>query len=135
MQERKLREFGENKEESMIAQQKSTRLEDVHSQLQEALSMIPAHTRSHSKDPTIHFRIYLTNSNRSWYVVGGEEADGDLIFFGYELSAHYADSYPAKGESFTYSFLKKAAEIVGESIKVDQHFTARKLSAVAAEIE
>lgn len=88
-----------------------------------------------AEDPTIHLRLFIPKSNRSWYVADCKADENDYVLFAFEIESHYADCYLEDGEPFTYSFLKKAGEIVGASIQIDSSFVPTKLSVISASIE
>lgn len=83
-----------------------------------------------SNDPIVYAKFYIPGSSRVWYVSQGEKQESDFLFFGYESRNHYADTHDTEGEVFSYSFLRRAGEIVGSSVELDMFPAPQPLSKI-----
>ncbi len=84
----------------------------------------PLYSQEKEEDPIVYAKFFTPDSNWTWYVFEGEQADDDFMFFGYvngfELEAGY----------FALSELESIRGPFGMLIERDIYFKPRPWSEV-----
>jgi len=96
---------------------------------EEIKKTLPAlYTQENEKDPMVYIKFFDPVGSWTWYVLEGEEQEGDFLFFGYIVG------FEAELGYFTLSQLESAKKgligIQALPIERDLYFTPCKLSKI-----
>jgi hypothetical protein len=93
-------------------------MDTVLREIKRKISDVGNKNKDNLDNPIVLIKLSIVNSNRAWYVTNGEDLEDDFMLAGFENTNHYADDHDKKPQTFAYSFLKRASEIVGSTLQI-----------------